>query len=331
MRSYELVIEPRPPAAPLGSAPRAPTKTRAFRATYLAHICANPWRPGGEASADATRPAWLLFAAPERAARPFVANLQTGHRALLQPYDAGGGWRGGSPVALELLKSAGYRFLWQRVPGGAAGAVALVTAYLPELFALDPGLIDPAGVAFLALTPTWWIAREQARLATDSGATAAVGAHLAALGLLGAPWPGGGPPWTAEELLALLPQAVHVVTYLERRTTRPLVSAPAFALQLFLAALERGILTMAHPTDPGGRLPAGRPGAPAGADDRWAWGRAAAPPGFVECQTAAVGLAPPVACRVDHPTLDAFLGAEVTRYFAAQPREEPNEGRAPST
>jgi hypothetical protein len=317
MRSYELVIEPKPPAAPRGSAPRVPTKTRAFRATYLAHICANPWRPGGEASAETTRPVWLLFAAPERAARPFVANLQTGHRALLQPYEAAGGGRGGSPVAVELLKSAGYRFLWQRVPGGPAGPVALVTAYLPALFTLDPGLIDPAGVAFLALTPAWWIAREQARLAADPTTTAAVGAHLAALGLAGAPRPGGGPPWTAEELLALLPQAVHAVTYLERRTTRPLVSTPAFALQLFLAALERGILTMAHPTDPGGRLPAGRPGVPANADDCWAGARSPAQPGFVACQTAAVGLAPPVACRVDHPTLDAFLGAEVTRFFAA--------------
>jgi hypothetical protein len=108
------------------------------------------------------------------------------------------------------------------------------------------------------------------------------------------------------------------VTYLERRTTRPLVSAPAFALQLLLAALERGIFTLAHPTDPGGRLPSGRVGAPTAPDDRWAGARSPAQPGFVECQTAPVGLAPPLACRVDHPALDAFLGAEVTRYFAAQ-------------
>lgn len=113
------------------------------------------------------------------------------------------------------------------------------------------------------------------------------------------------------------PQAVHAVTCLERGATRPLVSAPAFALQLFLAALERGILTLSHPTDPGGRLPTGRPGAPMDADDRGAGARAPAPPGFVECQAAAVGLAPPVACRVDHPTFDAFLGAEVSRFCAA--------------
>jgi hypothetical protein len=33
-----------------------------------------------------------------------------------------------------------------------------------------------------------------------------------------------------------------------------------------------------------------------------------------------VGLAPPVACRCTHDTLDAFLAAEVERYFAAQAR-----------
>jgi hypothetical protein len=127
MESYQLTIEPKAPA-PGGRPSRNPPKTRRFHVTYLAHLCANAWWSGGQAAADATRPAWLLFAATERAARPFVANLQTGHRAALVPYRPDGTFTP-SPVAqLELLKSAGYRFLWQRLTGGPEGPLALVTA-----------------------------------------------------------------------------------------------------------------------------------------------------------------------------------------------------------
>src|SRR5690349_6905204 len=122
MESYVLVIEPRSPAAH-ATRRNAPTKTRRFQVTYLAHLCANAWWSGGQAAADATRPAWLLFAATERAARPFVANLQTGHRAALVPYHPDATFTP-SPVAqIELLKSAGYRFIWQRVTGGAEGTL----------------------------------------------------------------------------------------------------------------------------------------------------------------------------------------------------------------
>jgi hypothetical protein len=113
---------------------------------------------------------------------------------------------------------------------------------------------------------------------------------------------------------------VHCVTFIERRTTRPLPPTPAFALQLFLAGLQRGILTVATPTEPGQRAP-GRSGAePSNTTDRWAWARHPEIGAFAECQTATVGLAPPVACRCTHDALDAFLAAEVERYFAAQAR-----------
>jgi hypothetical protein len=43
-----------------------------------------------------------------------------------------------------------------------------------------------------------------------------------------------------------------------------------------------------------------------------------------------VGLAPPVACRCPHATLDTFLAAEVERYFAAQARSgQSNDGITP--
>ena len=327
MPSFELVIEPKAPAGGRAGPPRAAPKSRAFRAQYLAHVCARGWWPGDEGSSDATRPAWLLCAASARAARPFVANLQTGHRALLTPYHAGGSWAAGPPVALELRKSAGYRFLWQRVPA-AGGVQALVTAYLPDLVRLDPGFIDPDGVRFLALTPQWWIAQETARAAADPALPAALTAHAAACGWLAAPRPGGGPPWTVDALLALLPQAVHAVTYLERRTTRPAGQHAGLRAAALPGRARGGPVRRGPPRRARGAHP-GRARGRDGAGDGWDWARARPrPPGVVACGTAAAGLAPPVACRVDHPTLDAFLGQEVVRYFAAQARAAAAGGAA---
>jgi hypothetical protein len=220
---------------------------------------------------------------------------------------------------LELLKSAGYRMLWQRLVGGPDGPLAIVTAYLPELFVLDPGLIDPAGVQFVALTPQWWAQQQLAQLRADAPAWDALQTHVAALTRMGPLGP-SEPESSREELLALVAQAVHCVAFIERRTTRPLPPTPAFALQLFLAGLQRGILTVAAPTEPGQRASGRSAGDPADPADRWAWARHPEVGALAECQTATVGLAPPVACRCPHATLDTFLAAEVERYFAAQER-----------
>jgi hypothetical protein len=315
MESYQLIIEPKTPAQGARQS-RHPPKTRRFQVTYLAHLCANAWWSGGQATADATRPVWLLIAATERAARPFVANLQTGHRAVLAPYRPDQTFTPSPLAQIELLKSAGYRFLWQRLTGGPDGPVALVTAYLPDLFMLDPGLIDPAGVSFLALTPTWWAEREAAFLRRDTAACTSITQHLRALQRKASNHDGWR-NWTPETLLARVPQAVHCVSFLERRTTRPLVSTPAFALQLFLTGLEQGILTLAQPAEPGRAYPRPAP------DDEWSWARLPGSTPVTAYGLTDAGLEPVVACRTTHETLDAFLAAQVTRYFAVQPATTP--------
>lgn len=309
MDSWQLVIEPQAAAAATTRRRGTPPKSRRFQVSYLAHICANGWWSGGQATADATRPVWLVCAGTERATRPFVANLQTGHRAALVPYRPDQALTP-SPVArIELLKSAGYRFLWQRLTGGSDGPLVLVTAYLPELFVLDPGMIDPEGIAFLALTPTWWAEQERAALAHDTATRTTVVAHLKALAGRGRDtWRG----FTPETWLDLLPQAVHVVSFLERRTPRPLVSTPAFTLQLFLAGLEQGIWTRPLPTTAGGTRPLAAPA------DEWAWAYHTDSAPVVAHNAEAVGLEPPIACRTTQAQLDAFLAAQVTRYFAVQ-------------
>jgi hypothetical protein len=325
--SLELVIEPKdvPPPKPgtRRKPPKTPPKTREFRATLLGYIGANALWPGG-GTGDNIRPVYLGLAATEAAMRPFLANLRGGRRAIVQHYDPHPGW-GRSPLGhVEVLKSAGYQVLEQRVAGGPEGPVTLATLWLPDVCTLDPGMIDPTGVRFVALTPRWWIAGQADLLATDAAATAAILRHCRALGLLGGARPGGGARWTEAELLALVPQAVHAVAFLERRTSRPLVNEAAFSLQLYLAALESGLFSLAHAVDPGSRKLRRWPGSddpdPA---DGWAWARHKAHSGFFADGVAALGLAEPVACHCAHEALDSFLAEQAARYYRAQARVAP--------
>ncbi|HMA37993.1 MAG TPA: hypothetical protein VKY74_26320 [Chloroflexia bacterium] len=357
MPSYELVIEPKTPAAP-GKSRRAQAepKTRQFHAQLLAYVTANAWWEGGQANTDNVRPVWLMLAATERAARPFVSNLQAGYRATIQPCRDALTW-GGSPEGyLELLKSAGYRYITLKLKGMASDTVSVMTAYLPELVTLDPGMIDRVGVAFLALTSRRWIAAmlnpEAApaggellaawsrpddqpappspviQAATDAGPAAwmamsqearrlywrKVAAHLRALGRIGPVPAGRGPTFAEPDLLALLPQAVHVVSYLDHHTASPIRATLSFMLQVFLAGLQEGILTLAYPVPAGRRAPTQPAAGEAG--DPWAWARH--DPGFVAYNTDAVGLAPPIACRCPHTQVDDFLQQQLDLYFAKQ-------------
>jgi hypothetical protein len=169
-------------------------------------------------------------------------------------------------------------------------------------------MIDPEGIAFVALTPTWWAAREAAILRQDAATCTAIVRHMTALaeGRKDA-WRG----WDSETLLDCVPQAVHCVSFIERRTTRPLVSTPAFSLQLFVAGLDEGLWTLPHPTAAGQARPVGAP------DDAWRWARHPGTTPVVAYGTDAAGLEPIVACRTTHAALDSFLADQVTRYFAA--------------
>ncbi|MDQ2807383.1 MAG: hypothetical protein M3Z04_10810 [Chloroflexota bacterium] len=325
MPSFEVIIEPKEPKNPpkpsaRRKAPKVVAKTREFRAGLVGYVAAGDWWGGGSSGAENIRPVYATFVAGEGAMRPFLANLRLGRRAIVQPYRDQLVYGGSAPTGyLELLKSAGYQALEQRVTGGPQGATLFSTLYLPTVCTLDPGLIDPTGIRFVALTPQAWIRAQQATFSADSAAVAAVAAHVQALGLVGTPRPAGGAPWTLADLLALVPQAVHTVAYLERRTTRPLVNTVAFSLQLFLAGLERGLFSLPHPVDAGTRTLRFRPGDydPA---DRWHWARhtTITYQTFFADGVAALGLAAPVACHHPHTVIDPFLAQQVTRYFAAQ-------------
>lgn len=122
------------------------TKGRTFTAKLLAWMSADYlWATGDTKS---TRPVWLMLAGSDGELRPFVANLQAGNKAEVTH----NGYAGRSSQKFEVLRSAGYHTSWQRTPHGS-----VATMYLPELFRLDPGMVDPTGIRFAVLPEHVWL------------------------------------------------------------------------------------------------------------------------------------------------------------------------------
>ena len=180
-------------------APKKGAKGRTFRAFLLSYLTANSlWDCGS--TDKAKRPVYLAFAATDQEARAFTANLRTGRRAVV------GNAYGHDEGAIEVLKTSGHRFVFQR-----RGGATIVTAFLPELFELDPGLLGER-VSFIWAPPTWWVERQVAASAL-------------------APFP------EAERRELVL--AGSFAAFLDRRTPLPILSDPAFHRRLYHAAQEQ--------------------------------------------------------------------------------------------
>lgn len=249
-------------------------KGRSFSGTVLAYATANGlWDGGG---AGSLRPAFLQLAASEDEARPLLANLQGGRKALMRGEDCAS-----KGTHVELLRSAGYVFRAQRFPEGV-----VLTAYLHGLFVFDPGLVDPAGVSFVLLP-------SQARLEAEAARfdAAAVEAHVRRCGFAST---------DARLLPHLAPMAALFCAAIERRTTLPILPDPRFWAQVYCACLAVGAaswgISSRHSDPPVGTF---------GESGRL---------GFREVDTRDVGLAAGVACRVSHEALGDLLAEQVTLF-----------------
>lgn len=144
-----------------------PVKTREFTATLLGVVEANPmWELGD--GAKSRRPIWMSFCGSADSIRPFVANLKAGFPAIEAHKKS-------VEQAFELPRSARHRWLMRE----AADAV-VVTAYLPELFHLEPTL-PPNDVRFVLMPPVWWLEREAAMVERTFGARSRDAARAALL------------------------------------------------------------------------------------------------------------------------------------------------------
>jgi hypothetical protein len=177
--------------------PKTEGKGRSFRALMVSYVEARDFMSRGN---DAARPILMVLAGTDNELRPFVANLRTGKKAE-------GGYRGRDKY--EVLKSSGFQVAWQRTPKGC-----VATIFAPDVFALDPGMVDPAGVKFCLLPAKRWLVPSTVDV------------------------PACVPDDRIDDVRQLAPL---FIAYLDRRTRCPLIPDPRFYAQVLGNALDEGL------------------------------------------------------------------------------------------
>lgn len=258
--------------------PQTEGKGRSFSAVCLASVEADLLWEGGQTNTEEKRPVWAMFAGSEQELRPFMANLRTGRRIEL-PNEYGHS----RSERMTFLKSARHTVTWQREVEGS-----IATVYLPELFLMDPGMVDPDGIAFVVLPSDAWSKSQvidQAPLVQ----------HVAPL----VPRNYDRSPVLTEDTIAeMVPLAFLFASYLDRRTRCPLLADGRFYLQLMLACLEEGVAS----------LPAERHGY----SREWGVGQRF---GFIATGTKELGMSHGIAFKAEHHEIDKILAEQVTLFF----------------
>jgi hypothetical protein len=334
-------------------------KGREFSAELLAYVKADTFWSGGQTDTDNNRPIWAMLGGTEQELRSFIANIQMGQRAALPVKD----YSRSAPTRFEWLKSGGYRYLWQKVSGltnhpatstTLSGAdidtdagdnradLALVTIYQPELFRLDPGMIDSQECCFVMLPPFWWVEQQLERLYVDEALCTRLLAHANLLGVVD--WASSnisssgngsnsnrqGQGFEAKEILSQVPQAAYFAALLDRRTPKPMPDNLEFYLQVYFYALKEGIATMSL------RSQLDYSYVRATTPDKWFWARHRATnaglpqhkelnASYLEYDTEQVGLCPGVAVKVSQTRLDEFLAEQVQLYFETRGKLSPHQ------
>jgi len=264
-------------------------KSRSFSAMLLGSLQADSLWEGGEANTKAIRPVWAQFGTTEDEMRPFLANFRSGRKAQTLSR------HGHKESEIELLKTAGYQFATTKTSVGT-----VVTAFLPDLFRMDPGMVDPKGVRFVVLPPQAWLDQQAAHLDTKAAVT-----HVrrfykpSALGV-SQDWnqKGTEPALVAKRdqiLEGLLPLSTLFTAYLDRRTRSPLIPDVRFQLQLLAAALSNGFASL-----PGDGY-------------RQGWGHGGHR--FKFDTDDALGYGTPLAFKANHTDLETFLAEQVAIFF----------------
>jgi len=165
-------------------------KTRCFSVRLMGYLRADfLWDSG---VGDEIRPAWIAYLGTDSESQAFTSNFRAGRKAEADR------------TSFKIPRSAPHRWTTQRVAGGV-----ITTAYLPELFHLEPAFPAPAQVRFIFAPPRWWVERQEQTLRATY-------------------------PDAAREVA----QAALFAAYLDRRTPLPVLGDLEFHLQLFRAARQ---------------------------------------------------------------------------------------------
>ena len=249
--------------------PKKEGKGKSFTSHLLAYVCADLLWTGGQTDTNNQRPVFAVLAGSEQEMRAFVANLTLGCRAqAFNQYNH-------KQNRFEFLKTAGYRVVWQREEEGS-----IATVFLPDLFRIDPGMVDPEGARFIALPTSQWISNQN----IDPNP---IIDHIR--------WLGQAKDVPREVLGRLVPLSYLFAAYLDRRTRCPLISDGRFFMQLMLAAVDCGLASYG---DYHSNLRRGY------------YSQLA-----VEHNTANVGFNPGVAFSADHIQIETLLAHEVSRFM----------------
>lgn len=167
-------------------------KSRRFSTHLLGYLAANRlWEFSQSHTDRRVRPVWIAYFGTEQELQPFTANFRAGRKAC------------GHRLSFVIPKKAVYRWVTQKVPGGA-----VTLAYMPDLVHLEAGA-ESETVRFLYAPPTWWVEQQAAELTPKLGDEAADAARAALF-------------------------AAH----LDRRSPMPIVNDLRFHLRLWKAAQE---------------------------------------------------------------------------------------------
>jgi hypothetical protein len=261
-------------------APQQEGKGREFSATLLSYIEADPLWENGRNAGDTIRPLWMMCAGSEQELRAFVANLRTGRKATFGNKTGYSSYRYGKQERFEILRSSNFQVSWQKEPEGS-----IVTLYHPELFQIDPGLVDETHIQFVLLPTQAWHSAQTID-------TTPIVRHLMLCGYR----------LSDEELYSLAITSYLFATYLDRRTRCPLVADGRFYAQLMLSCLKHGLasfqITDRH----------------AFYGDNQAFG-VHKRQNYYEFDTESVGLLPGIAMSADHIQFEGLLAREVITYM----------------
>lgn len=200
------------------------SKGRTFQAALVGMLESD--RTWDNKPQNSIRPVWMSFAASTGEIGPFLANVRMGKK--IRSYHSS--FRGDQ---MDLLKSAGFEYITQRMSNGTVA----VTAYLPDLFRMNPGMVDPERIQFILLPPLSWV-RDTRLPEADVRAASEHVFRMFPKGVVG-----------KAALMTMAPLASLFCAYLDRRTELPIINDLRFHLQIFMGALHEGLANFPTPGD----------------------------------------------------------------------------------